>query len=70
MIAKRTRDRLAAAKARGTALGGPPLDKAREKATTAVVAAADQHAANVLSSLRGPSSSGHTLAPSPAVLSW
>lgn len=50
MISVRTRDALARAKARGTKLGGPALDKAREVAVTAIQAAADRHAANVLAS--------------------
>lgn len=52
MIATRTKAALAAAKARGVALGGPKLAEARELAAASNKAAADQHAANVLPVIR------------------
>jgi DNA invertase Pin-like site-specific DNA recombinase len=52
LIAERTRRALAAAKARGVALGGPKLPEAREAAAAAITAQADQHAANVLPIIR------------------
>jgi DNA invertase Pin-like site-specific DNA recombinase len=48
LISSRTRQALAAAKARGVALGSPKLHLAREAAAVAVKAEADRHAANVL----------------------
>src|ERR1700674_5431469 len=48
MIAVRTKDALARAKARGVKLGGPKLTDARKAAAAAIEAAADQHAAKVL----------------------
>lgn len=50
MISTRTRDALAAARARGIKLGAPKakLAKARQKASAAKTSAADRHAANVL----------------------
>jgi DNA invertase Pin-like site-specific DNA recombinase len=47
MIAARTKAALAAAKARGTVLGGPKLAEARELAYAANRANADRHAANI-----------------------
>jgi DNA invertase Pin-like site-specific DNA recombinase len=47
-ISTRTKAALAAAKARGVKLGNPKLKQARRLAVTALKAAADQNAANVL----------------------
>jgi DNA invertase Pin-like site-specific DNA recombinase len=58
MIAQRTKDALAAAKARGVKLGNPRLAEARDKANTASVAAADAFAANVLPIIREIRASG------------
>jgi DNA invertase Pin-like site-specific DNA recombinase len=52
MIAARTRDALARAKARGVKLGGPKLRQARKAAVQAIEAGADRHAANVLPIIR------------------
>ena len=52
MIAKRTKDALAAAKARGVILGGPKLNEARALGHAALKANADRHAANVLPIIR------------------
>jgi DNA invertase Pin-like site-specific DNA recombinase len=60
MISVRTRDALARAKARGTKLGGPALDKAREVAVTVIQASADRHAANVLPLIRDIQRAGAT----------
>jgi DNA invertase Pin-like site-specific DNA recombinase len=48
VISKRTKDALAAAKARGVVLGGPKLDEARQASSAAIRASADKHASNVL----------------------
>ncbi len=48
LICARTRDALARAKARGRVLGGPNLDRAREKAIETVKTEAERYAANVL----------------------
>ena len=58
MIAQRTKDALAAAKARGVKLGNPRLAEARDKANTASVAAADAFAANLLPIIREIRASG------------
>src|SRR5262249_25636495 len=47
MISARTKAALAAAKARGVALGGPKLAQARKRAVASIRSLADQHAANV-----------------------
>jgi DNA invertase Pin-like site-specific DNA recombinase len=52
MIAARTRDGLAAAKARGVKLGGPNLEEARAVAAATVRDNAARHAANVLPIIR------------------
>jgi DNA invertase Pin-like site-specific DNA recombinase len=52
MIATRTRDALARAKARGVKLGGPKLAQARKTAVKAIEANADRHAATVLPIIR------------------
>ena len=48
LISTRTRQALAAAKARGVILGSPKLPQARKRAVAAVQAEADRHAANIL----------------------
>ena len=48
LISSRTKQALAAAKARGVVLGSPALDDARETAIERLKAAADKHASNVL----------------------
>lgn len=52
VISKRTRDALAAAKARGVALGGPRLNEARAAAIQSIRANANRHADNVLPIIR------------------
>ena len=52
MIATRTRDALARAKARGVKVGGPKLPQARKATVKAIEANADRHAANVLPIIR------------------
>src|SRR3954471_21126884 len=52
LISSRTRQALAAAKARGVILGSPKLSKARESAVEAVKAEAERYAANVLPIIR------------------
>jgi len=58
MISARTRDGLAAAKARGVKLGGPKLAEARAFAAAAVRDSAARHAANVLPIIREVQRSG------------
>jgi DNA invertase Pin-like site-specific DNA recombinase len=60
MIATRTRDALARAKARGVALGGPKLAEARKAAVAATEANAARFAANVLPIIREIQRSGAT----------
>ena len=60
MISARTKVALAAAKARGVALGGPKLAQARKKAVASIKALADQHAANVLPVIREIQRTGAT----------
>ena len=60
MIATRTRDALARAKARGVKLGGPKLAQARRAAVEAIEASADRHAANVLPIIREIQRAGAT----------
>jgi DNA invertase Pin-like site-specific DNA recombinase len=52
LIGKRTTEALAAAKARGVALGNPRIEQAREKAVAEIVGRADQRAANVIPIMR------------------
>ena len=52
MISARTKAALAAAKARGIALGGPKLAQARKRAVVSIKALADNPAANVLPVIR------------------
>lgn len=62
LISSRTRQALAAAKARGVGLGSPKLHLARESAAVAVKAEADRHAANVLPIIKEAQRAGaHTL---------
>ena len=58
MIAQRTREALAAAKARGVKLGNPRLAEARAGVTAARIAAADAFAANVRPIIREIQKSG------------
>jgi DNA invertase Pin-like site-specific DNA recombinase len=60
MIAQRTRDALAAAKARGQKLGNPNLATLRGKGAAANKEAADAFAANVLPIIRQVQASGVT----------
>jgi DNA invertase Pin-like site-specific DNA recombinase len=60
LISTRTRQALAAAKARGILLGNPRRNKAREVAIGAVKAAADAHAANVLPVIQHAQKAGAT----------
>jgi DNA invertase Pin-like site-specific DNA recombinase len=60
LISNRTRQALAAAKARGVILGGPKLDVARKNAQVTIVAEADRHAANVLPVIREAQKAGAT----------
>jgi DNA invertase Pin-like site-specific DNA recombinase len=60
LISTRTRQALAAAKARGVALGNPKLHVARRSAVEAVTAGADRFAANVLPLIREAQKAGAT----------
>jgi DNA invertase Pin-like site-specific DNA recombinase len=60
LIAMRTRQALAAAKARGVALGGPKLHLARKSAVASIKTEADRHAANVLPIIREAQKAGAT----------
>ena len=60
LISTRTRQALAAAKARGIRLGNPKLHVARKSAVKAVKAAADRYAANVLPVIRAAQKAGAT----------
>lgn len=60
LISARTRQALAAAKARGVILGSPMLSKARERALLSIKASADQHAANVLPIIKEAQRAGAT----------
>ena len=58
LISSRTRQALAAAKARGVTLGSPKLSKARESAVASIKSGADQHAANILPIIREAQKAG------------
>ena len=60
LISTRTRQALAAAKARGAILGSPKLSNARESAVASIKAGADQHAANILPIIREAQKAGAT----------
>jgi DNA invertase Pin-like site-specific DNA recombinase len=60
MIATRTRDALARARARGVKLGGRRLAQARKAAVEVIEANADRHAANVLPIIREIQRAGAT----------
>jgi DNA invertase Pin-like site-specific DNA recombinase len=60
LISSRTRQALAAAKARGVILGSPKLSEARESAVTSIKANANQHAANILPIIREAQKAGAT----------
>jgi DNA invertase Pin-like site-specific DNA recombinase len=60
LISSRTRQALAAAKARGVTLGGPKLREARRLAAATIQTAADQHAANVLPIIKEAQKAGAT----------
>jgi DNA invertase Pin-like site-specific DNA recombinase len=68
MIAQRTKDALAAAKARGVKLGSPQIDKAQEKASEARIAQADAFAANVLPIIREIRATGASMRQTAAAL--
>jgi DNA invertase Pin-like site-specific DNA recombinase len=60
LISTRTRQALAAAKARGVTLGSPKLHVARKSAVASIKAEADRHAANVLPIIREAQKAGAT----------
>jgi DNA invertase Pin-like site-specific DNA recombinase len=60
LISTRTRQALAAAKARGVTLGNPKLSVARRRALEAVTAEADRFASNVLPIIREARKAGAT----------
>jgi len=60
LISTRTRQSLAAAKARGVSLGSPKLSQARKSAVASIKAGADQHAANILPIIREAQKAGAT----------
>ena len=60
MISQRTKEALAAAKARGAKLGNPRLSEASAKANAASQAAADVFAANVVPIIKQIQASGIT----------
>jgi DNA invertase Pin-like site-specific DNA recombinase len=60
MIATRTRDALARAKAKGIKLGNPKISQARQAAAEAVGANANRHAANVVPIIRDIQRAGAT----------
>jgi hypothetical protein len=60
LISTRTRQALAAAKARGVTLGSPKLSDARESAVASIKAGADQHAANILPIIKEVQKAGAT----------
>lgn len=68
MIGQRTREALAAAKARGTKLGNPDIAKAQQKATEARIAYADAFAVNVLPIIREIRATGASMRKTAAAL--
>ncbi len=60
LISTRTRQALAAAKARGVALGSPQLHVARKSAVASIKTEANRHAANVLPIIREAQKAGAT----------
>ena len=60
LISTRTRQALAAAKARGVALGSPKLHVARKSAMASIKAGADKHAANILPIIKEAQRAGAT----------
>jgi DNA invertase Pin-like site-specific DNA recombinase len=60
LISTRTRQALAAAKARGIALGSPKLQEARESAVASIKSRADKHATNILPVIREVQKAGAT----------
>jgi DNA invertase Pin-like site-specific DNA recombinase len=60
LISTRTKQALAAAKARGVVLGSPKLAQARKSAMASIKTGADQHAANILPIIREAQKAGAT----------